>query len=507
MSHLCANTVQMQVSTQLTIALGLTGAIAFGFHGMYQLNAERRDLRNTVAKEVILLGKSLQVALENALRDQKLEDIQETLERLEAVEPHVDIIVAAPDGDVRAFSQGAKISDAQIKALLLTMAVDTPAQVHWLPAPEPLDIVFSTPLHEDDGRWQGTLLVSRPLTDMRADLAATERSIAFTAGLFVVLAALVGALLGRFVVRRPLARVMAGMRDLRQRESAEALPHAGSSEIDDLAQEFNALVADLQTARGRLRQEAESRQQLELGLRRIDKLVSIGQLSAGLAHEIGSPLQILIGRASALSNKADDPDKVRHHAQVLVREAERIARIVERLLQFARRRPALMAAVDLAATARFVGELLSPEARRRRIRVDFSTVTGHEIVRGDAEQLQQVLMNLISNAMAATAAGGRVQVAVTSVVMEYGQTSMPAVRLTVSDTGHGMTPETLQKIFEPFFTTRADEGGTGLGLAVVKAIIDEHHGTIAVQSEQGLGTHVTVELPTPSTTAEVTSSP
>jgi signal transduction histidine kinase len=132
-------------------------------------------------------------------------------------------------------------------------------------------------------------------------------------------------------------------------------------------------------------------------------------------------------------------------------------------------------------------DLLGNEARRRQIQLNLETCEGtHEIV-GDLDQLQQVTLNLVRNALSATPAGGRITVRV--------DRANDLVRLTVRDTGPGIDRETQTRLFEPFFTTRASEGGTGLGLAVVRTIADEHHATIDVISEPGGGAEFVVSFP------------
>src|SRR5262249_32945876 len=140
----------------------------------------------------------------------------------------------------------------------------------------------------------------------------------------------------------------------------------------------------------------------------IDKLVTIGQLSAGLAHEIGSPLQVVSGRASALLEHPEP--EVKRQAQQLVHQCDRIARVVEQLLSFGRRRPALIEPCNLVEPVRTVLELLAGEARRYGVELRMEVDSGSHRIEADADQLQQVTLNLVKNALVATPRGGTIVV-------------------------------------------------------------------------------------------------
>jgi signal transduction histidine kinase len=338
--------------------------------------------------------------------------------------------------------------------------------------------VYAAPLTADSGEVIGAIVVARVIDDLRADLARTRwRLIAVVVALVAVTLA-AGVLLGTAYITRPLATVLDGISHVRAGDFRSAVPLAHRDEIGALVDEFNAMVAALADARQRIDHETEARLRLERGLQGIDKMVTIGQLSAGLAHEIGSPLQVLSARASALATRSADPE-TRRQAEILVEQTARITRIVDQLLSFGRRRPAVIAPRDLARPVRTVLELLDGEARRRGAALELAVDGGDHTIDADEDQLQQIVLNLVRNALAATPAGGRITVRIEAATEPAG------VRLIVRDTGPGIPAELQDRLFEPFFTTRASEGGTGLGLAVVRAIVTEHGGTITARSDRG----------------------
>src|SRR5204862_1825685 len=180
------------------------------------------------------------------------------------------------------------------------------------------------------------------IDDLKADLGRTRGRLIVVVLACVAVTLVTGILLGTAYITRPLATVLDGITHVRAGDFKSRVPLARRDEIGALTDEFNAMVATLGEARQRIDQETEARLRLERGLQDIDKMVTIGQLSAGLAHEIGSPLQVLSGRASALATRSTDPE-TRRQAEILVEQTARITGIVDQLLSFGRRRPAVIA--------------------------------------------------------------------------------------------------------------------------------------------------------------------
>jgi signal transduction histidine kinase len=463
----------VSIRLRFTIALTLLGLILFGGYAVVAYGSEVDDLHSATEREVLTLGRSLATSLGNALRDRQRADIDETLHALESLEPKIFIHVHDVDAHEIARSKGDAV-DATTEALARRAA---------LTAHESIELgddrmSYAAPLTSDSGAVIGAIVVARVIDDLKADLSRTRWRLITVVVAFVVVTMLSGILLGAAYITRPLATLLDGIAHVRDGDFKSRVALVRHDEIGGLVDEFNAMVAALGDARARIDQETEARLRLERGLQGVDKMITIGQLSAGLAHEIGSPLQVLSGRASALHARSPDPE-TRRQAEILVEQTARITRIVDQLLSIGRRRIAVIAACDLARPVRTVLELLDGEARRRGVALELQTAGGPLAIDADEDQLQQLVLNLVRNALAATPRGGQITVRVESV-------GEPAcVRLIVRDTGPGIPPEMAAQLFEPFFTTRASEGGTGLGLAVVRAIVTEHGGTITASSSDG----------------------
>ncbi len=470
----------MSIRLRFTLALTAVGVALFGTYAVWAYQSERDDLRDAATKEIRIVGQSLETSIGNALRDKQRADIDETLNTLEKLAPTLDIHIHDATGSPLAHSRGAALDDV-VEQLAAQAATSSTQRVTF----DPQRIIFTASLTADDGTILGALAVARPIDDLTSDLKRTRDRLLLALLMFVLATTVAGLLLGTIHVSRPIARLLEGVRHVREGDFRTRVQSGRNDEIGKLVDEFNSMIGALAQSRAQIEAEADTRSRLELGLQRVDKLVTIGQLSAGLAHEIGSPLQVLSGRASALLEH-EDPE-VRRQAKLLVGQCDRITSIVEQLLSYGRRKPIRVGPCDLVVPVVAVIDLLGSEARRRSIEVTLETGEGaHEIV-GDIDQLQQVTLNLMRNALSATPAGGRITVRIDRV--------NDLVRLSVRDTGPGIDRETQTRLFEPFFTTRAEEGGTGLGLAVVRAIANEHRATIEVISEPGCGAELVVSFP------------
>jgi signal transduction histidine kinase/ActR/RegA family two-component response regulator len=237
--------------------------------------------------------------------------------------------------------------------------------------------------------------------------------------------------------------------------------------------------------RGQLQQLRETQAQLL----QAGKLAAVGQLSAGVAHEVNNPLAIVIGQAELLRLKSADP-VVAEKVDKIVRAATRAARIVKGLQTFAKPQAAELAAVYLPDVVERVVAVRRETLRVSGIALEQEVAAGLPPVWGDQHQLEQMVLNLILNAeQALTGTSARPRIGLTITATEAG------VRLTVSDTGPGIAPETVPRLFEPFFTTKPVGQGTGLGLSIAYGIVVAHGGRIRAESVPGHGATLIVELP------------
>jgi len=221
-------------------------------------------------------------------------------------------------------------------------------------------------------------------------------------------------------------------------------------------------------------------------LRKTERIAELGTLASGMAHEIGTPMNVILGRAEYLFQRVTD-EGTKKGLATIVTQVERITKVMNQLLAFARRKTPERRAVDLGQTIDESLEMFHERMTHSHITVEKVIEANMPSVLADRDQLIQVLINLVMNSIHAMPEGGRLRL---SLDREDGH-----VRLGVSDTGQGMPEEIRSKAFDPFFTTKDFGKGTGLGLTVVKGIIEEHGGTIAVDSGIDKGTTFWIRLP------------
>ena len=233
--------------------------------------------------------------------------------------------------------------------------------------------------------------------------------------------------------------------------------------------------------------ENHFRQVVRQQVTRAEKLASIGRLAAGVAHEINNPLTGVLTFAHLMREKSNMDAQDREDLDLIIHETTRAADIVRGLLDFARERPIRMEPLDLNDVVRRTVRLIANQKKFEHIVIDELLYDDLPLVRGDMNQLQQVLLNLSLNACTAMPKGGTLTIR-----------TIPAdgeVIVRVIDSGCGIKAEHLDRIFEPFFTTQDVGKGTGLGLSVTYGIVEQHGGQVDVQSKEGEGSTFAIHLP------------
>jgi two-component system, NtrC family, sensor kinase len=319
---------------------------------------------------------------------------------------------------------------------------------------------------------------------LRAPFADAQRATAWRFVAMMVLATVASLVLIFFVtmlVMRPVGRIVGMSRRVIGGDLSARVGIRPPGEIGVLCQAIDAMADAVAERETRLKQAA--RQQVT----RAEKLASIGRLAAGVAHEINNPLTGVLTFAHLLHDKPSMDQQDKQDLELIIHETTRAAEIVRGLLDFARERPTLMEPLDLNDVVRRTVRLIANQKKFEHIIIEEALQTNLPAVCGDMNQLQQVLLNLSLNACAAMPTGGRITIATSA---KDGR-----VLMKVADTGCGIKEEHLERIFEPFFTTQPQGKGTGLGLSVTYGIVEQHGGTIEVESKESEGSVFTISLP------------
>ena len=322
--------------------------------------------------------------------------------------------------------------------------------------------------------------------------AAIAALVALVAGTFAVAAVVaLGASPAVAVVVPVVLATAGGVLLVEARRGARAMGAATDeplmSQTAELSHHLETVLAallDLRSDNARLRDELTR----SIGLvQRANRLASVGLLTAGLAHEMRNPLVALRTFAQLLPDRWEDADFRREFGQVVLSELDRVGRLMNDLLMFARNQSASFEESTVADVLATVVPLLRAHAANKQITVEVDVDAPAPRITANVAQLRQVVMNLGLNAVHATPAGGRVRITASGAA----DSALALVR--VSDSGPGIAPEDVPRIFDPFFTTRPD--GTGLGLPISREIIERHGGTLSVESTPGAGATFAIELP------------
>lgn len=304
--------------------------------------------------------------------------------------------------------------------------------------------------------------------------------------------------LGLRYVGQPVQRLRDRLRGVAAGDFDSTLDFPQSDEIGDLAREIDGMCRKLSDARRALAAETEARMHALERLRHTDRLTTIGQLAAGVAHELGTPLSVITGRAEMIVTGEAGGERAAASAQVIVDQAAHMASLIRELLDFSRQRGPRFGLVSVRAICSRTVDTLAIVARRRGVTIAASLGDDPLLASADEQQIEQALVNLLVNAIQAMPNGGRVEVATIERRTRPPGDGGPEgafVCVSVVDHGPGIPSDHLARLFEPFFTTKDPGEGTGLGLSVAHGIVRDHGGWIEVESQLGAGSRFTMYLP------------
>ncbi|HEX4419313.1 MAG TPA: ATP-binding protein [Kofleriaceae bacterium] len=456
----------MKLVAKYTLVLVAAIAIALSLITVYRMNSDRESFENDMGIDHRVVGRVLQAIAVDQWREQ----------------------------GVLGSSRG-----PQLIQHLIDRANDTggPTRFEWKLGAGPHDEVRGVEGDEYVSRFPvrvsgvvvGAIIVRESLYD-------TERLVhhgivisVISVGLVVGLSLVASLVLGRWLVGKPISRLVDKARRVGRREFGGAVELRRTDELGELASAMNAMSGELAQALSQITIETDARVRAVEQMRHADRLSTVGKLAAGIAHELGTPLSIVAGHAQMIASREVAGDAALDSAHAIDREATRMSRIVRQLLDFARRRGPEGSTSDVKTIAERCLALLAPMAVKAGVETELRIGAPiHVLI--DENNLQQVLTNLLVNALQAMPSGGALRV---SAALERGappdeprRPMAPCVRIDVADTGSGIAAEALAHIFEPFFTTKQPGDGTGLGLAVIYGIVSDHRGWITVDtSERG----------------------
>ncbi len=306
--------------------------------------------------------------------------------------------------------------------------------------------------------------------------------LAFVASL--LFAAAVGAVLA-WQISRPLDALARGVSEVAGGRLDTRIPVSTRDEVGDLAATFNEMTSRLLKNRGEIEAAHDQVLESEKQLARSERMAAVGQLAAGLAHEINNPLNVVSGFADFVLEKTAPDDPRRQALEDISRETIRCQRLVSQLLDFAKPKEPVRETANLNELVADTAALLRAQAKAQGVALELRLAEGLPQVTLDRDQIKQALLNLCLNACQAMPRGGTLSIETAG----RGE----RVEVVVTDDGVGISAEDLGRVFTPFFTTK--DHGTGLGLATSYALVERHGGALRVQSSPGAGASFTLSLP------------
>ena len=545
----------MSIATRVTLLTVLLVILTVGLYGFFSLRARRAELSSAHEQSTQLFASALVVSLQAALQDGLFEDLPGLIRRLQGAERDTEVVYldliqpqesaafpapatgppappgAAPSPTEPAVGSAARAEPSRAERLRRVEITGQPYGEHIVVSGRPV-YADMFPLRGSQHRIVAAVDILRPETEVERAYDRVVRDAILTLGSLSLLLVLFLSLTVRQELTRPLLRLVTGVDEVTRGDYTGAILRERNDEVGLLADRFNEMTRSLRQAREEILAGVDAKLQLEQRLRHSDKLATIGQLAAGIAHEVGTPLNVIGGRARVMARRADDPQAVTKNAEIIATQAERITKIIQQLLDYARRKAPARGPVDLRAVCASTLDFLEHQLQTRGVAVavqPFASASPAEsatadrdlagadresgppqqpVVLGDADQLQQVCLNLCMNAIQAMPEGGRLQLGLQGLVRKrpgLDRASPGAyVMLAVEDTGVGIDEEHIGRIFEPFYSTKnADSdpdrsGGSGLGLSVSAGIVKDHDGWIECERRtpgQGGGTIFRVYLP------------
>ena len=510
-----------RLARKLMLSITVIVIIVAAVSGLVNVKTEEQQLLYTMIQGADQLSKGITSATWHAMLDDHREAAYQVMQTI-ALKQGIDRIRMVNRAGQVMFSTNPEDRQSSVEPPAENTHLDLPSRVRVFRNPKGGRLLaMTTPIFNEPSCSQAEChahpaeMKVLGALDLRLDLERVDNEVKYMKVRVMVVTAIEVTLIGLFIalftrhfLSRPIEKLIEGTKAVSHMELDQPLNINGSSqELDELARSFDVMRDRLRSAVGEINQftqnletKVEERtQQLKAAQKKLlqsDRLASLGQLSASVAHEINNPVSGVLNLSMLMQRMLKDdgvpPNRIaefrKYLGQVTI-ETARVGRIVSDLLAFSRRSKPQRAQADLNRIVRTTLSLVEHKMKLSNVALEAVYCEDLPSVPCDPSQIQQVVLNLLLNAAEATQGKAERRVNVTTAK------GADAVLLYIADNGEGIPPENLAKIFDPFFTTKSEGKGVGLGLAVSYGIIEAHGGDIEVRSTVGAGTTFTVSLP------------
>ncbi len=484
----------MRLTIKITLATLLGVVLIFSVYSYLSIQREREQIKRNLSREARHIGESLRVIVTELWQQRGEDEALDFLVRANQGYSETLVrwvwVVENPPAHYKPRVPLSHLDRLRFEETVTLMAASD----------EGHDFLLTyLPVLTPSGRI-GAIELMESMEEMHDYVQESLRRSAIVVGALVVSGLALMTVLGSIWVGRPMRKLRAQAERIGTGDFSTSINLSGSDELAELSNTIERMRGQLAQARDA--EQAANAAKIEAleKLRHTERLATLGQLSAGMAHELGTPLNVIAGRAKLISREGMAAEDISRSATIIHDQAQRMTGIMRQLLSFARRGEARKQRIDLNLVMRAVLPLLEPTLHKQNVDLQLDE-TPHELsVCADSAQLQQVLLNLILNGIHAMPDGGKITLSGfpavdVSVPEEVESPDQSWICLQVTDEGTGIEPEVQKRMFDPFFTTKEVGQGTGLGLSIAYGIIQEHGGWIDVESVPDKGSKFRIYLP------------
>jgi len=450
--------------------------LLFGGGGLYSLYSLEQEVEARMQKDIELVARAIRLPLSHALERDRTGSVQQALDSALEIDRVYGVYVYDNTGEQIAGSGAARARVQTEQAVKLVS--DGNRRGEFGQAGDEKIFSYFVPLTDSGGRINGLLQVTRRGSDFSDYLGRVRnQTLIILAGISIFL--IVFVLVGHYgAIGRYLRNVEQGMVKIGFGEDHHRVPVEGPAEIRVLSKGINAMLDRIQRSRSEIEQRQAREIELRSRLQQSEKLATIGQLASGIAHELGTPLSTVDGKAQQMLRHTDTSTQFQQGLKQIRTETARMEQIIRQLLDFGRNNPLELTDVDCAALIDSAITGLEQQSGTRKIDIQISAPREPVTLRADRIRIEQAVSNLLGNAIQACHNQVRVSWSASGKGKE--------VTIRIEDDGPGIDENQRPYLFDPFFTTKNIGEGTGLGLSVAHAAVADHNGYIEVDRSKDL---------------------
>ncbi|MCJ7581331.1 MAG: ATP-binding protein [Candidatus Aminicenantes bacterium] len=480
-----------KLRSKIILHILVIGTITAVFISYFYTKSQRDIIKSSSRQTVSLIGEVIEQSILETMKEGRSDKVQAILENISESRNVKTLRILSPDGAILTSSTsqetGNQIGENELKRLGSFLSdVNSNRPLPFVSH----DFIQEYRLIRNDKECitchdagKDILGVLEMNFDYSSVFSIWEKN--RTLGIIVSLAALMVLtliILRLFekIINRPIFNLKNRMKKIQEGDFASKVPITKDDEIGDLAKSFNIMITKLEEANNRIEEMHEKQ------MEKAEHLASLGEIAAGLAHDIKNPIAGMKGALEIIHQKTDDSDSNKEVFKEVLIQIDKIDQIIGDLLRYAKPKELFIREVPFEECVDHAVKLAQMQVKNKNIQFHVNSTDKNIQASLDADKIQEVLLNLILNGVAAIPEKG-------TITIHSTKQNNKDLRITVSDNGTGIKKEQLSQIFQPFFTTKSH--GTGLGLSICQKAIAAHSGTLEVESEEGKGTTFTILLP------------